>query len=372
MRELLRALLATSGALDPIDAAWAALTTLLAGAPVGMAFFDRALCVAAANPAFAALVNTPPGASLDRLAIEDFAGGAELAVLAAEVRDTGIARSCERWGHRFVHCYPIGPPGGVTGVGCIVEPDRSRQAEVAAAGLEDGLLEAVLHELRAPLATVLVWNSALYASPSDAPLRERAHEAIRQSVLAQTRLLDELADLASARRGTLQLNVQAVAVKDELVAAIERVRPAASKKSLGLEVRCEQDVGVLEGDRDRLRQLLEQLLSNAVKFTDPGGRVIVTARRSPEVVELAMTVAGVGIRPEWVAHLFEPSRASEGAAQRSGLSVDLAAARAIVEAHGGTLRVESDGEGRGTTFVITLPHTRPERTRSAASVAPSL
>jgi len=365
-------LLATPGALDPIDTAWAALTTLLAGAPVGMAFFDRALGVAAANPAFAALVNAPPGASLDRLAIEDFAGGAELAVLAAEVRDTGIARSYERWRHLLVHCYPIGPPGGVTGVGCIALPDRSRQAEVAAARFEDGLLEAVLHELRAPLATVLVWNTVLHANPSDAALRERAHEVIRQSVLAQTRLLDDLVDLASARRGTLQLNVQTVAVKDELDAAIERVRPAASTKSLELEVRCEPEVGVLEGDRDRIRKLLEQLLSNAVKFTDPGGRVIVTARRSPEVVELAMVVTGVGIRPEWVAHLFEPSRPSEGAAHRSGLSVDLAAARAIVEAHGGTLRVESDGEGWGTTFVITLPHTRPERTRSAASVAPAL
>ena len=367
MRDLLRSLLATSGAQEPIDAASTALTALFANAPVGMALFTRELAAAAVNPAFAALVDAPPGAPLDRLAMAAFAGGGELAALAAEVRDTGIARSCERWGHLLVHCFPIGRPGDVTGVGCIVERDH------AAARVEDGLLDAVSHDLRAPLATMLVWNTALHDNPSNPAIRARAHEAIRQSVLDQTRLIDNLIDLASARRGALHLDRAPVAVHDELTAAIERARPAANTKGVVLELRCDPDAGAIEGDHDRLQQLLAQLLSNAIKVTEPGGRVIVAARRLANLVELAVTDAGVELRRERGPSVFEPFLPGEGPADRFELGMGFAVARAIARAHGGTLRAEANREGRGATFVVTLAHARRAGgVRPAAPGAPSL
>src|SRR5512140_143881 len=386
MRELLRSLLEASELADPGAGAAAAFGALIAAASFGIAVFDAELAVVAVNESFVAAVGNE--VQLHRPLADAFPGGAELLPVLGQILETGVARRDVPWRGRICHCHPIRIASRIAGVVCILDEDRGRLARaerdearagerLARAALEDAvrfedrLFAAMSHELRAPVATMHVWDKALRDNPEDAALRDQALAAIRHSTAAQMQLFDALLDLGRTRRGKLPLELRLLDLQDELTAAIERIRGTAAAKSLTLEVRGQSRLGMINGDRNRIRQVLDQLLSNAVKFTGPGGRIVVTTHRAGDMVEIEVADTGAGIAPELLPHVLEPFLGA-GDSYRSGLGVGLALARAIVEAHGGTLKTRSDGPGRGSTFAVTLPGARTAAALPLAAIPPNL
>ena len=220
--------------------------------------------------------------------------------------------------------------------------------------IKDWVVAVVSHELRAPLATIMLWEKALRDHPG---VRDRALEAIRESGVAQSRLIDDLFDISHAMSGTLRIDSRPLAIELDLAGAVDRIRAAAAAKSLAIEHLVEPGLGEVVGDAHRLRQVLDTLLGNAVRFTEPGGRIAVTARSAGSAIEIAVNDSGCGFEPELASRLFTPFGRDGGppADRCGGLGLGLMIAGRLVELHGGTLVASSDGAGRGATFTLTLP-----------------
>ncbi len=153
-------------------------------------------------------------------------------------------------------------------------------------------------------------------------------------------------------------------------AAVEVIRPAADAKNVRLQVLLDPDAGTLNGDAERLQQIVWNLLSNAVKFTAKGGRVYVRMQREDSHVEIVVADTGTGIAPAFLPHVFQPFRQQDATATRAhgGLGLGLAIVKHLVELHGGSIEARSDGEGKGATFVVRLP-VSPLRSASLSSPA---
>jgi PAS domain S-box-containing protein len=243
-----------------------------------------------------------------------------------------------------------------------LEDELRRHAESAEAAnrIKDEFLATLSHELRTPLNVVLGYARMLQTeslSPEDGP---RAIEAIARNAEAQGKLIEDLLDISRITRGQMRLEPSRVDVAALLVESAEGVRPAADAKRITLEVGLDAGVGPITGDGTRLQQVLWNLLTNAVKFTDRGGRVRASVARSSGDVELTVSDTGVGIDPDFLPFVFEPFRqADPGLARRhGGLGLGLAISKKLVELHGGTIVVRSEGAGRGATFVVRLPGAR--------------
>lgn len=237
----------------------------------------------------------------------------------------------------------------------LLERERAaRRAAELANTSKDDFLASVSHELRTPLNAILGWASL--ARSRAIPDVERALAIIERNALAQARIVEDVLDFSRIARGKMRLHMSSVALADTVREALETVRPAAEAKNISLEV----DLGAcprLTADPQRLQQVVWNLLTNAIKFTPPGGRVTVTAESGDGMIALRVADTGQGIDPEFVAHVFEPFRQQSGGSRRThgGLGLGLAIVQQIVQAHGGTVRAESAGIGRGATFVIRLP-----------------
>jgi len=335
-----------------VDAASAVMRRLLDPSPIALALLDRDLQVVHVSPALAALTGAVAGPHPSRHVADVLPGGAELAALVAQVRDTNAARfAVERLLtpelRVRIHCYPISAADRVVGIGCVFER-ATRDA------FRDQLLAAVSHELRAPLATMMLWLKALR---EDSNLRPRAVEAIHESAVAQSRLIDDLLDISRAMTGKLQIGSRPVAVERELGAALDRIAGAAAVRGVTIEARIDPGLGDVLGDDHRLGQVFDNLLTNAVKFSEPGGRVDVSGCRVGPTIEIVVADSGRGISTERAARLFEPFDQGDDTPSRAhgSLGVGLAIARQLIELHGGTLAARSAGVGRGASFTVTLP-----------------
>lgn len=245
------------------------------------------------------------------------------------------------------------------------DAEEARALAESANKMKDEFLSTVSHELRTPLNAILGWATMLQSGMLDAGRRETAIETIERNAHAQVRLIDDLLDLARILQGKFQLAVGPVEAVRLVEAALESVRPAAEAK--GIRVQCALDShATIVGDAERLQQVAWNLLSNAIKFTPRGGRVHVTLRREPSYVELAVCDTGQGIAPEFLPHVFEPFRQQDGGMSRrvGGLGLGMSIVRSLVELHGGTATVSSEGVGKGTLVVVRLP-TAPVRASSA-------
>jgi CheY-like chemotaxis protein len=185
----------------------------------------------------------------------------------------------------------------------------------------------------------------------------QALEVIERNTRAQARLIDELLDMSRISAGKIRLDAQQVLPIDVVRAAIETVTPAAEAKELRLETALDPVAGPVYGDPGRLQQAIWNLLSNATKFTPKGGRVRVALQLADSRVEISVADTGVGIRPEFLAHVFERFRQADASTTRryGGLGLGLAIVKHLVELHGGTVQAESPGEDRGATFSVRLP-----------------
>jgi PAS domain S-box-containing protein len=227
-----------------------------------------------------------------------------------------------------------------------------------AARIKDEFLATLSHELRTPLNAILGWAQILRRSRSpEAEDLQRGLDAIERNARVQVQLIDELLDLSRILAGRTRLEVQPLILADIVQAALESVEPAAQVKGVRLERILDPRAGQVSGDPARLQQIVWNLLSNAVKFTPRGGRVQVLLARVNAQVELTVSDTGIGIAPGFLPHVFDRFSQQDSSASRSysGLGLGLAIAKQLVELHGGTLRAESAGEGRGASFVVNLP-----------------
>lgn len=232
-----------------------------------------------------------------------------------------------------------------------------REAEEASR-LRDEFLTTVSHELRTPLTAILGWVQLLRGGRLPPDKHGRALETIERNARAQAQLIEDLLDVSSIMAGKLRLEVTAVDLPAIIEAALETVRPAAEAKGLHLRASLTADCPVM-GDTQRLHQVVWNLLANAVKFTPQGGQVHVQLARHEASVEVTVTDTGVGIDPEFQPHAFRRFRQANGATTRAhgGLGLGLSIVRQLVELHGGTVRVFSEGVGRGASFTVRLPLT---------------
>ena len=223
--------------------------------------------------------------------------------------------------------------------------------------LKDEFLATLSHELRTPLTAILGWSRLLQMSDFDEAATARALRTIERNAQAQTQLIDDLLDTSRIITGKLRLDVRPVDLASVVAAAAETARPAAEARDISLQTILDTQAGPISGDPDRMQQVVWNLLSNAIKFTPKGGRVQVRVVRADSHVEITVADTGRGIAAEFLPHVFDRFRQADQTTTRThgGLGLGLAIVRQLVELHGGTVRVESEGEGRGTSFTVSLP-----------------
>ena len=222
---------------------------------------------------------------------------------------------------------------------------------------KDEFLAIVSHELRTPLNAIVGWASMLRSGSLDAARATRAIEVIDRNAKAQAQLIEDILDVSRIVSGNLRINPLPVQLQQVIEAAVDSIRPAADAKQIQLRMDLDQNASPVSGDPDRLQQVVWNLLSNAVKFTPSGGEVKVRLEAANSHLNIEVSDNGVGIPAQFLPHVFDRFRQADGSTTRrhGGLGLGLAIVRNLVELHGGAVSAHSDGEGKGTTFIISLP-----------------
>ncbi len=233
----------------------------------------------------------------------------------------------------------------------------AREAAEESNRLKDEFLATVSHELRTPLTAILGWSRLLEGGTLDDAITQQAVETIGRNAKAQAQIVDDILDVSRIITGNLYLDLHPLEVVPVVENAINVVRPTADAKGIKIETYFDSTPAMISGDANRLQQVVWNLLSNAVKFTDSGGRVCVKVSQVGPAVEISVSDTGQGISKEFLPYVFDRFRQADSTTtrQHGGLGLGLAIARHLVEIHGGTIRAESLGEGRGATFTIRLP-----------------
>ncbi|MFN7977463.1 MAG: ATP-binding protein [Vicinamibacterales bacterium] len=237
-----------------------------------------------------------------------------------------------------------------------VERARLYRDAQSANRLKDEFVATLSHELRTPLNALIGWTDLLRSGRLPPDRQREAIEAIHRTAGAQAQLTNDLVDISRAVSGKFQLSPREVAVDELVHAATDAFRLAAEAKGLRLACHVEPHLPHVVADPDRLRQVVYNLVGNAVKFTASGG-VDVDVRAAGDWLELAVRDTGIGIRPAFLPHVFDRFRQADGSSTREfgGLGLGLSIVRALVELHGGTVSADSAGEGTGATFIVRLP-----------------
>lgn len=245
-----------------------------------------------------------------------------------------------------------------------------RGAQQAAQAREQ-VVGLVSHDLRNPLSTILLAVDLLLddvVSDDVAHRSEREHiEAIGRAARTMDRLVRDLLDVTAIEAGQLRVEPTSLGADVVVADAVELLVPIALEKDIVVTAEVESSLPVLSADRERLRQVFSNLGGNAIKFTPEGGRVHVSARAGGDVVEFVVRDTGPGIPPDVLPCIFVPFW-QQGTTWRSGVGLGLAICRAIVEAHGGSIRATSD-VGTGTTVMFTIPTSNGQRRMSGAQSA---
>ncbi|MDZ8024482.1 MAG: response regulator [Nostoc sp. DedQUE11] len=293
----------------------------------------------------------------------------------------------------------------------VIREQTARQEAEAANRMKDEFLAVLSHELRTPLTSMLGWSKILRSKKLDDKATSRALEAIERNATSQMQLIEDILDVSRIIRGQLRLNICAVNLISVMEAALEAVRPLAEAKDIQLNTALDTSVGSVYGDPARLQQVVWNLLTNAIKFTQKGGRVEVilstyfgysindtpplgsngaslglesqdensnssntdqsnnpkcqivrlseaeVQNKKFQYAQIQVTDTGIGISPEFLPKVFERFRQADSTTTRShnGLGLGLAIVRHLVELHKGTISAESPGTEKGATFTVRLP-----------------
>ncbi len=237
--------------------------------------------------------------------------------------------------------------------------EQVRRAELEHSNrMKDDFLGIVSHELRTPLSAILGWARMLKRGMLTSPrARERALEAIERNASLQARLVDDLLDVSRIVSGKLALEMAPVDLGALVDSAIDSVRPTSLAKGIEIVTDLDGETVTVVGDPRRLQQVVWNLLTNAVKFTPPGGRIEVSLERGERTARVSVRDTGIGIPADILPRVFERFKQADGSATRlyGGLGLGLSIVRHVVESHGGRAEARSEGEGLGAEMVIELP-----------------
>ena len=236
-------------------------------------------------------------------------------------------------------------------IGSVIDITDRKHAEQA----KDEFLATLSHELRTPLTSAYGWVKLL-GHTREPELVENGLRAIEASLITQIRLIDDLLDISRIAAGKTTVDLQPLELAEVVHAAIEMVRYSADAKRIAMHVDAQSSTFVL-GDEARLKQVVGNVLANAVKFTPAGGTVDVTLRQRDGSAEIVVRDTGAGIDPKFLPYVFDRFRQADSSTSRSygGLGIGLSIVASLVEAHHGSVRAESDGLEQGATFTIALP-----------------
>ncbi|MFN7940245.1 MAG: ATP-binding protein [Thermoanaerobaculia bacterium] len=253
------------------------------------------------------------------------------------------------------------------------QTERFRAEAELATRAKDEFLAKVSHELRNPLNGILGWTQILTGGDSDEHEMRRGVQLIDTSARSLARLVDDLLDVSRILSGKLRLSLVPTRLAAVIDAACQAIQPSAVAKGVTLRTRIADPLPRVDGDSQRLQQVLWNLLSNAVKFTPAGGRVELAARATTTAVEIEVSDDGIGIEPEFLPYVFAPFRQAEGSPSRrhQGLGLGLSIVQHLVEQHGGSIAVASEGAGRGCRFLVSLPLAKLDETLPPEPQAPA-
>jgi signal transduction histidine kinase/ActR/RegA family two-component response regulator len=236
--------------------------------------------------------------------------------------------------------------------------EQMARAEAEAANrMKDEFLATVSHELRTPLNAIIGWSHLLRSGRLDEETAVRAMDTIDRNAKVQAQLIEDILDVSRVITGKLHLHTEQVDIASVINAAIDSVQLAIDSKDLHLEVTLDPSARHTVGDPGRLQQVVWNLLSNAIKFTPSSGRIEVKVKRADGQLRLRVSDTGCGIDLEFLPFIFDRFRQADGTTTRNhgGLGLGLAIVRHLVELHGGSIKAESAGVGKGSTFIIMLP-----------------
>ncbi|MEG4456949.1 PAS domain-containing protein [Microcoleus sp. N9_A1] len=233
----------------------------------------------------------------------------------------------------------------------------AREEAERANRVKDEFLAVLSHELRTPLNPILGWAKLLQSNVLTPQKQRYALETIERNAKLQTQLIEDLLDVSGILQGKVNLNIVPVDLAGAIAAAIETVRLSAQVKSIQINAQFAPNLGRVLGDAGRLQQVVWNLLSNAVKFTPPGGKIEVKLDRVDTDAQITVTDTGKGIEPDFLPYVFDYFRQADSTYTRKfgGLGLGLAIVRHLVELHGGTVKSDSAGEGKGATFTVRIP-----------------
>lgn len=242
--------------------------------------------------------------------------------------------------------------------------EREARAEAEQANrAKDEFLAILSHELRTPLTAILGWSHLLQTNKMDQESIARALETIERNARSQSQLIDDLLDVSRIITGKMRLDFRPVEIVPIIEATIDSVRPAAEAKGIKFEALLDRSANFISGDANRLQQVVWNLFSNAIKFTPEGGRVEVQLKRQGARAQITVSDTGQGIDPRFLPFIFDRFRQADGSTTRKhgGLGLGLAIVRHLIELHGGSIKVHSEGIDQGSTFTIVLPVEAQER-----------
>lgn len=237
--------------------------------------------------------------------------------------------------------------------------EREQAARAAAERLnrsKDEFIAVLSHELRTPLNAIVSWVHVLKRLDADASMA-RGLDSIERNAHVQTRLVSDILDMSRMDLGKLQLFVEPVDVPELVQAAVGALGPSVRDKSLEIKLSMDAVTRRVNADASRLQQIVWNLLTNAIKFSNAGGRIRVAARQDGDGLTLSVTDEGIGIKPEFIELLFERFTQGDSGSNRThgGLGLGLSIVKHLAELHGGSVTAFSEGPGRGATFTVTIP-----------------
>jgi signal transduction histidine kinase len=223
--------------------------------------------------------------------------------------------------------------------------------------IKDEFLAVMSHELRTPLNSILGWTQLVRTGSLDESTSDRALQTIERNTKLLGKMIEDLLDVSRIMTGKLLLDVRPIELGPVIEAALEAVRPAADAKGIRLESWLNPSVGTVSGDPNRLQQVVWNLLSNAMKFTPRNGRVDVSLERDGLNARITVADTGEGIDQEFLPYVFDRFRQADStfARKHGGLGIGLAIVRNLVEMHGGSVKADTGGKGRGSTFTVSFP-----------------
>lgn len=240
----------------------------------------------------------------------------------------------------------------------LLDSERAARTEVERAiRLKDEFVATLSHELRSPMNVIMGWSRILKTGRFDKEAIEKGLETIERNTSLQAQLISDLLDMNRLISGKLRLNVSPIDLGDVIENAVRSNIQTAEAKRIKIQTLIDSSVSNIMGDSARLEQVVWNLLSNALKFTPKDGHIKIITQKINSSVEVIVSDDGEGIEHSFLPYIFDRYRQADGSSSRThgGLGIGLSIVKNLVELHGGTIRVASDGKGKGATFTIKLP-----------------